>query len=62
MLFQFTIHSDLGRVVQAIIREFERSPPPIIGEKTAVTASTVQPRGMKSCHKYYLQKMYLFVH
>lgn len=24
---QFTIHSDLGRVVQAIIREFSKNPP-----------------------------------
>lgn len=27
-LLQFTIHSDLGRVVQAIIRELERNPVP----------------------------------
>ncbi|XP_026462225.1 vacuolar protein sorting-associated protein 37A [Ctenocephalides felis] len=26
-LLNFTVHSDLGRVVQAIIREFERNPP-----------------------------------
>lgn len=26
-MFQFTVHSDLGRVVQAVIREFERFPP-----------------------------------
>lgn len=29
LVTQFTIHSDLGRVVHAIIREFERFPPPL---------------------------------
>jgi ESCRT-I complex subunit VPS37 len=29
---QFTVHSDLGRVVQAIIREFEKHPPPFLNE------------------------------
>ncbi|KAJ8913544.1 hypothetical protein NQ315_017095 [Exocentrus adspersus] len=29
-LLNFTIHSDLGRVVQAIIREFQRTPPPLV--------------------------------
>ncbi|XP_071449516.1 vacuolar protein sorting-associated protein 37A [Hetaerina americana] len=28
-LLNFTVHSDLGRVVQAIIREFEKKPPPL---------------------------------
>ncbi|XP_046983017.1 vacuolar protein sorting-associated protein 37A [Schistocerca americana] len=28
-LISFTVHSDLGRVVQAIIREFEKNPPPL---------------------------------
>jgi hypothetical protein len=32
---QFTVHSDLGRVVQAIIREFERRPPHLVGETAA---------------------------
>ncbi|KAJ3654658.1 hypothetical protein Zmor_013832 [Zophobas morio] len=38
-LLNFTIHSDLGRVVQAIIREFERNPPPLKndGSSTSVT-------------------------
>ncbi|KAK9888545.1 hypothetical protein WA026_000792 [Henosepilachna vigintioctopunctata] len=31
-LLNFTVHSDLGRVVQAIIREFERNPPPLASE------------------------------
>ncbi|XP_046398698.1 vacuolar protein sorting-associated protein 37A [Ischnura elegans] len=29
-LLNFTVHSDLGRVVQAIIREFEKKPPPLV--------------------------------
>nr|CAD7611492.1 unnamed protein product [Timema genevievae] len=29
MLLQYTVHSDLGRVVQAIISEFSRNPPPV---------------------------------
>lgn len=28
-LLNYTVHSDLGRVVQAIIREFQRTPPPL---------------------------------
>ncbi|KAJ8939181.1 hypothetical protein NQ318_017078 [Aromia moschata] len=28
-LLNFTIHSDLGRVVQAVMREFQRTPPPL---------------------------------
>ncbi|KAJ8985501.1 hypothetical protein NQ317_015043 [Molorchus minor] len=28
-LLNFTIHSDLGRVVQAVTREFQRTPPPL---------------------------------
>ncbi|XP_060527774.1 vacuolar protein sorting-associated protein 37A [Cylas formicarius] len=34
-LLNFTIHSDLGRVVQAIIREFQRNPPPLVNPATA---------------------------
>ncbi|XP_028133627.1 vacuolar protein sorting-associated protein 37A [Diabrotica virgifera virgifera] len=29
-LLNWTVHSDLGRVVQAIIREFQRNPPPLV--------------------------------
>ncbi|KAI4465138.1 williams-beuren syndrome critical region protein-related [Holotrichia oblita] len=32
-LLNFTVYSDLGRVVQAIIREFERTPPPLVSEQ-----------------------------
>lgn len=31
IIFQFTVHSDLGRVVQAIVRELELRPPPLNG-------------------------------
>lgn len=37
---QFTVHSDLGRVVQAIIREFERRPPPLVGDAGGGTSTT----------------------
>lgn len=37
-LLNFTIHSDLGRVVQAIIREFERNPPPLYGNYSGNSA------------------------
>uniref|UniRef100_A0A1B6G0U1 VPS37 C-terminal domain-containing protein n=1 Tax=Cuerna arida TaxID=1464854 RepID=A0A1B6G0U1_9HEMI len=30
-LLNFTVHSDLGRVVQAIVRELELRPPPVLG-------------------------------
>ncbi|XP_055609300.1 vacuolar protein sorting-associated protein 37A-like [Uranotaenia lowii] len=31
-ILNYTIHSDLGRVVQAISREFERHPPPLVND------------------------------
>lgn len=41
-LLNFTVHSDLGRVVQAIIREFERTPPPLASDHstTSITSPT----------------------
>ncbi|XP_019864962.1 vacuolar protein sorting-associated protein 37A isoform X2 [Aethina tumida] len=38
-LLNFTVHSDLGRVVQAIIREFERTPPPLFTHSNKISAS-----------------------
>ncbi|KAJ4440263.1 hypothetical protein ANN_08402 [Periplaneta americana] len=46
-LLNFTVHSDLGRVVQTIIREFERRPPPLAGD-VAVGTST-QQRVQEAC-------------
>lgn len=41
-MIQFTVHSDLGRVVQAIIREFERNPPPLaVNHNHASTSSPI---------------------
>ncbi|XP_045470809.1 vacuolar protein sorting-associated protein 37A isoform X1 [Harmonia axyridis] len=39
-LLNFTLHSDLGRVVQAVIREFERNPPPITSEHGGNTVTS----------------------
>nr|CAI5860063.1 unnamed protein product [Callosobruchus analis] len=40
-LLSFNVHSsDLGRVVQAIIREFQRDPPPLASSVNITTAST----------------------
>lgn len=40
---QFTVHSDLGRVVQAIIREYERFPPALWPTTLATGATMSQP-------------------
>lgn len=40
-LFQFAPHSDLGRVVQAIIREFQRNPPPILDNTMPLSSKQV---------------------
>lgn len=46
-LLNFTIHSDLGRVVQAIIREFARNPPPLTNDQ-AVTSPSGPSLGLES--------------
>ncbi|KRT85720.1 hypothetical protein AMK59_1147 [Oryctes borbonicus] len=45
-LLNFTVYSDLGRVVQAIIREFERTPPPLASEQQInnITSPTIPIR------------------
>lgn len=45
--FQFTVHSDLGRVVQAIIREYEKFPPPLDAVHHG-TSPTVQSNPIKT--------------
>ncbi|KAK4880494.1 hypothetical protein RN001_008640 [Aquatica leii] len=49
-LLNFTVHSDLGRVVQAIIREFERTPPPLLSEQsnTNITSPSVPNLGLEA--------------
>ncbi|XP_065365208.1 vacuolar protein sorting-associated protein 37A [Calliphora vicina] len=39
-LLNYSPHSDLGRVVQAVIREFERFPPPIIKANSPINIPT----------------------
>lgn len=46
-LLNFTVHSDLGRVVQAIIREFELRPPPLVADVTVGTST--QQRVQEVC-------------
>ncbi|XP_044736269.1 vacuolar protein sorting-associated protein 37A [Chrysoperla carnea] len=41
-LLNYTIHSDLGRVVHAIIREFERNPPVLASEATSNVPCTAE--------------------
>ncbi|XP_065164041.1 vacuolar protein sorting-associated protein 37A isoform X1 [Atheta coriaria] len=43
-LINFTVHSDLGRVVQAIIREFERTPPPLQESCSLSTSPSITNR------------------
>lgn len=37
LYLQFTVYSDLGRVVQAIIREFSKNPPQLLEENSPLT-------------------------
>lgn len=55
-VFQFTVHSDLGRVVQAIVREFQRTPPPLFDQRTnSITSPTVPITGIMSCRSFVVQ-------
>ncbi|XP_034239402.1 vacuolar protein sorting-associated protein 37A [Thrips palmi] len=47
-LVNFTQHSDLGRVVHAIVREFELRPPAWIGDSTSSTIVTNAPNEANS--------------
>ncbi|XP_057670850.1 vacuolar protein sorting-associated protein 37A isoform X1 [Diorhabda carinulata] len=40
-LLNWTVHSDLGRVVQAIIREYQRTPPPLAVNQSASMSPTI---------------------
>ncbi|CAG9858414.1 unnamed protein product [Phyllotreta striolata] len=44
-LLNFTVHSDLGRVVQAIIREFQRTPPPLALKQSTTISPSVPING-----------------
>ncbi|KAF5298331.1 hypothetical protein FQR65_LT01109 [Abscondita terminalis] len=56
-LLNFTVHSDLGRVVQVIIREFERNPPPLLQDQSGANKTSpsvpnlgkFEPRKLRSC-------------
>lgn len=42
-ILKFTVHSDLGRVVQAIIREFEKYPPQLVETAPTYGLDTATP-------------------
>ncbi|XP_046615166.1 vacuolar protein sorting-associated protein 37A [Neodiprion virginianus] len=58
-LLNFTVHSDLGRVVQAIIREFSKNPPKLI-EDSPPPVSSVCHRDLNDrvSPSYALQQQY----
>lgn len=43
-LLNFTVHSDLGRVVQAVIREFQKSMPKLPNSEDPVTSNDTSPQ------------------
>ncbi|TMW47906.1 hypothetical protein DOY81_007012 [Sarcophaga bullata] len=49
-LLNYSPHSDLGRVVQAVIREFERFPPPVIKAQSPVNIPTSNNSSMSTHH------------
>lgn len=48
LFFQYSINSDLGRVCQAIIREFEKNPPEILSSSTVPVLTNVNCRSIVS--------------
>lgn len=47
---QYSPHSDLGRIVQAVIREFERFPPPVIKAQSPVNIPNSNNSSMSAHH------------
>lgn len=47
LLCQFSVHSDLGRVVQAIIREFSKNPPQLLED---ISPGSTKPHPGICCH------------
>ncbi|XP_075155664.1 vacuolar protein sorting 37A [Haematobia irritans] len=56
-LVNYSPHSDLGRVVQAIIREFERFPPTIIQSHSPVTTNNVTSAHVNVPHPRHYQQL-----
>lgn len=42
-LLNYTVHSDLGRIVQAVIREFGRNPPPLLTDQIRNLSNNSSP-------------------
>ncbi|KAM7350540.1 vacuolar protein sorting 37A [Cochliomyia hominivorax] len=54
-LLNYSPHSDLGRVVQAVIREFERFPPPVIKANSPINIPTANNASMSAAQQAMLQ-------
>nr|XP_050853392.1 vacuolar protein sorting-associated protein 37A isoform X2 [Vespula vulgaris] len=55
-LLNFTVHSDLGRVVQAIIREFSKNPPQVIEYVSPGSAKSHRDLQERNSPSYSLQQ------
>lgn len=55
-LLNFTVHSDLGRVVQAIIREFSKNPPQLLEDVSPGSTTTHRDLQGRNSPSYSLQQ------
>lgn len=55
-LLNFTVHSDLGRVVQAIIREFSKNPPQLLEEVSSGSVKSHRDSQGRNSPSYSLQQ------
>ncbi|XP_015601982.1 vacuolar protein sorting-associated protein 37A [Cephus cinctus] len=55
-LLNFTVHSDLGRVVQAIIREFSKNPPQLLEDSPPATTIPHRDLQERASPSYALQQ------
>ncbi|KAF3420290.1 hypothetical protein E2986_10269 [Frieseomelitta varia] len=55
-LLNFTVHSDLGRVVQAIIREFSKNPPQLLEEVSPGSVKSHRDSQGRNSPSYSLQQ------
>ncbi|XP_012271054.1 vacuolar protein sorting-associated protein 37A [Orussus abietinus] len=55
-LLHFTVHSDLGRVVQVIVREFSRNPPQLLEDSSPSSAVPLRDVQGRASPSYTLQQ------